>query len=152
MNLSMKKIFGIGLLALALGFGFTACSDEDEPAAPTTAACEASAGVYSGTWTRIQGTDTVYAQGSLTLEATENANVTTVTASCPEISVDCSSVANITHAVPGFIFDNAVASNGFETTFSGRINGEGVATIAFSKTVKEGRKSYTYFYSFAGTK
>jgi hypothetical protein len=156
MNLSMKKIFGIALLALALGFGFTSCSDDDEPTAPSTAACEASAGVYSGTWTRIQGTDTIAESGTLTFAATESANVTNVTATCAAIDVDYTSAANITYAIgdtgTGYIFTNGVSDNGFGTTFSGRITPEGKATIAYSKTVKVGRKSYTYNYTFEGTK
>lgn len=151
----MKKIFGIALLALSLGFGFTSCDDDDEPSAPSTPACEAAAGVYSGTWTRVLSGDTVTEKGTLTFEATDS-TATVVTAKCDALSVDYSSAANITYAITnegtGFIFTNGVTSNGFGATFSGRISPAGVATISYTKTVKEGRKSYTYKYSFEGNK
>jgi hypothetical protein len=155
MNLSMKKIFGIALLALSLGFGFTSCSDDDEPSAPSTPACEAAAGVYSGTWSRTLNGETTSAEGTLTFEATDSA-ATVISAKCDEIAVDYSSTANITYAITnegtGFIFTNGVASNGFGATFSGRISAAGKANISFTKTVKEGRKNYTYTYSFEGNK
>jgi hypothetical protein len=156
MNLSMKKIFGIALLALALGFGFTSCSDDDEPAVPSTDPAEASAGVYTGTWTRVQGTETVVEPGTLTFAAADSKNVTNVTATCAAIDVDYTSAANITYAIgnagTGYIFTNGTTDNGFGTYFSGRISPEGKATIAYSKTVKVGRKNYTYNYTFEGTK
>lgn len=153
----MKTIFKTMLLALAVSFTFAACSDDEDgvtnPGTPSNPEIE-SAGVYSGTWSRSligSADEPKAAEGTLTLAAGENAYITNVTAVCAELNVDYTSIANIT---PAFAFYNNVATsaeNGFGVTFNGKADGM-TATISFTKTVKEGRKTYNYKYSFEGTK
>lgn len=153
----MKNILKTMLLAFAVCLTFTACSDDEDgvanPGTPVHPEIE-SAGEYAGTWTRsLMGStdEPVTADGTLTFTATENAYVTSVTALCADLSVDYSSIANIT---PAFAFYNNVntdPANTFGVKFSGTATGT-TATILFVKTVKEGRKTYNYRYEFAGTK
>lgn len=144
-------------LAFAACLTFTACSDDEDgvanPGTPTHPETE-TAGVYTGTWSRsLLGSEDapVTEAGTLTFEASDGAYVTKVTASCTPLKVDYSALANIT---PSYSYYNNVATsetNGFGVTFSGSIK-DGVATISFTKTVKEGRKTYNYNYTFEGRK
>lgn len=153
----MKTILKTMLLALAVSFTFAACTDDEDgvtnPGTPSNPEIE-SAGVYAGTWSRslIGSTDAPKtADGTLKLEATDNAYVTNVTAVCTDLNVNYASIANIT---PSFAFYNNVATssgNGFGVTFSGKADGVS-ATLVFTKTVKEGRKTYNYKYVFEGQK
>lgn len=153
----MKNLLKTMFLAFAAYLVFTACSDDEDgvtnPGTPIHPEVEV-AGIYSGTWSRslIGSTDEpTTAAGTLTFEASENAYVTKVSATCTTLGIDYSALANIT---PTYNFYNNVAAsttNGFGVTFSGAIK-ESVATISFTKTVKEGRKTYNYTYSFEGKK
>lgn len=154
------------------GLCFTACSDDDDEERTYSTTPEiASAGVYEGTWTKIQdGGDTTYAKGTLKFEPytvvttdTETGETSTVaqpyatmvTAACNDngISIDKASVANITYAGDDYRYNNMRgASNGFGANFSGTITAGGVATVSYSLTEKSGRKTYVFYYSFEGTK
>lgn len=148
----MKKTGYFLLLALFLAFGFVSCSDDDQnDLVYTTSAEKASAGTYPGTWTRVLDGDTVTYQGSVTLAATDSINCTDVTFTCPEASINATSVANVWHSGSGYQFVNQLTTNGLGTAFSGRINGEGTLITAFTLTKKVGRKSYTYNFSFEGS-
>lgn len=153
----MKNILKYMFLAFTACLVFTACNDDEDgvtnPGAPTNPEIE-TAGVYSGTWSRalLGSTDEpTTATGTLTFEAAEVAYLTNVTADCAALSVNYSSVANIT---PNYAFYNnigASATNGFGVAFSGDIKNN-VATISFTKTVREGHKKYNYNYTFEGSK
>ena len=43
-------------------------------------------------------------------------------------------------------------TNGFGTKFNGKINADGSATVAFTLVERQGRKTYTYNYTFEGKK
>lgn len=150
----MKKLLSGIFFLMSLGLCLTACSDdeEDNNAYSTTCPEIETAGTYTGTWTREEdGGGTTTATGTLTFEAGES-YVTTVTAKCDDINVDYQSVANIVFAGNRYAYSNMRANNGFGAVFSGEITTDNVASISFTLTVKEGRKSYVYYYSFEGTK
>jgi hypothetical protein len=62
------------------------------------------------------------------------------------------STANLVQAGQyGFVLANVSSENGFATSFRGRVQ-DGQFTLNFNKTVRVGRKSYTYAFIFVGTK
>ena len=148
------------LFLLATGMGFTSCSDDDEDItiSHSTTPEIASAGTYSGTWTKEKvGGETTTASGTLVLAATDAEGksekyITYVTVSSAELKLEKSSNANISYANDFYWFSNMNTTNGFGTKFSGKINADGSATISFSLTEKQGRKTYVFNYSFAGKK
>ena len=148
------------LFLLATGMGFTSCSDDDEDItiSHSTTPEIASAGTYSGTWTKEQvGGETTTAPGTLVLAATDAEGksekyITYVTVSSAELKLEKSSNANISYANDFYWFSNMNTTNGFGTKFSGKINADGSATVAFTLVERSGRKTYTYNYTFEGKK
>ena len=148
------------LFLLATGMGFTSCSDDDEDItiSHSTTPEIASAGTYSGTWTKEQvGGETTTAPGTLVLAATDAEGksekyITYVTVSSAELKLEKSSNANISYANDFYSFSNMNTTNGFGTKFSGKINADGSATIAFTLVERVGRKTYTFNYTFEGKK
>lgn len=148
------------LFLLATGMGFTSCSDDDEDItiSHSTTPEIASAGTYSGTWTKEQvGGETTTAPGTLVLAATDAEGksekyITYVTVSSAELKLEKSSNANISYANDFYWFSNMNTTNGFGTKFSGKINADGSATVSFTLVERSGRKTYTYNYTFEGKK
>ena len=154
----MKKYLYSIFAILTISSIFVACSkDESDPSYDHSMnAATASAGTYSGTWSRLQeGTESVTASGNMTLAAGSNANTTNATFTCADFNLGMTSPANIAWANDGFVFNQNVindnAANELGTIFAGRII-NGKITVKFSRTTKEGRKTTTYFYSFEGAK
>lgn len=147
---------------MTLGLTFTACSsdDDDDVIVRETTAEKASAGTYTGTWTRVKASDSSSESydGTVTLEATENVGVTSITFACPSAPLTATSaytataVANVWYSNNGFQFTNNVATNGLGTAFVGRISDEGVLTTTFTVNLREGRSTTTYYYSFEGVR
>ena len=156
----MKKIICGMLFRLATGMGFTSCSDDDEDItiSHSTTPEIASAGTYSGTWTKEQvGGETSTAPGTLVLAATDAEGksekyITYVTVSSAELKLEKSSNANISYANDFYWFSNMNVTNGFGTKFNGKVNADGSATVAFTLVERQGRKTYTYNYTFEGKK
>lgn len=156
----MKKIICGMLFLLATGMGFTSCSDDDEDItiSHSTTPEIASAGTYSGTWTKEKvGGETTTASGTLVLAATDAEGksekyITYVTVSSAELKLEKSSNANISYANDFYWFSNMNTTNGFGTKFSGKINADGSATVSFTLVERSGRKTYTYNYTFEGKK
>ena len=156
----MKKIICGMLFLLATGMGFTSCSDDDEDItiSHSTTPEIASAGTYSGTWTKEQvGGETTTAPGTLVLAATDAEGksekyITYVTVSSAELKLEKSSNANISYANDFYWFSNMNTTNGFGTKFNGKINADGSATVAFTLVERQGRKTYTFNYTFEGKK
>ena len=148
------------LFLLATGMGFTSCSDDDEDItiSHSTTPEIASAGTYSGTWTKEQvGGETTTPPGTLVLAATDAEGksekyITYVTVSSAELKLEKSSNANISYANDFYWFSNMNTTNGFGTKFNGKINADGSATVAFTLVERQGRKTYTYNYTFEGKK
>ena len=152
----MKKYIFSAIAALALSCAFVACGDDnDDPSINyDKTAAQGSAGTYSGTWTRTGDDGSETYSGSVTLEAGSGANVTNVTFSCPETSLDATSIANVWHANYGYQFLNQTASaaNGLGTSFAGRIDENGNMSTSFTINQRVGRKNYEFKYEFIGKK
>jgi hypothetical protein len=156
----MKKYIFSAIAALALSCTFVACGDDNNDPSINydKTAAQGSAGTYSGTWTRTSNTGgpTLIEdyEGSVTLTASNGANATSVTFSCPDASLDATSVANVWHSNYGYQFFNQTVSdaNGLEAAFSGRIDEAGNMNVAFTKSQKVGRKNYDFIYEFRGKK
>lgn len=152
----MKKYIFSAIAALALSCAFVACGDDnDDPSINyDKTAAQGSAGTYSGTWTRTGDDGSETYSGSVTLEAGSGANVTNVTFSCPETSLDATSIANVWHANYGYQFFNQTASsaNGLGVAFAGRIDDAGNIAASFTISQKVGRKNYEFKYEFIGKK
>lgn len=139
---------------LTMGLTFTACGDDDDDNVITheTTPEISSAGTYSGTWTKEQvGGDTKTASGTLVLTAGEK-YTTNVKVESVELGLNKESIANISYAGNDYFFSNMNAANGFGVKFNGSILADNSATIFFTVTEREGRKTYTYNYSFSGKK
>lgn len=150
----MKKLLSSLFLMLAMGLTFTACGDDDDDNIITheTTPEISSAGTYSGTWTKEQvGGDTSTASGTLVLSAGSK-YITNVKVESADLGLSKESVANISYAGNDYFFSNMNTSNGFGVKFSGCILADNSATISFTMVEKEGRKTYTYNYSFEGKK
>ena len=154
----MKKYLYSIFAILTISCTFVACSDdESDPSYDHSVnAATASAGTYSGIWSRWQeGTESETASGTITLAAGSNANTTNMTFTSTDVALGMTSPANIAWANDGFIFNQNVTNmndaNELGTIFAGRIN-NGKISVSFSRSTKEGRKTITYFYSFEGTK
>lgn len=149
----MKNIIKIISLFL-ICIGFASCNNEvgyPDPGPAGNPEKEA-AGTYTGTWTRELDGNVVEAQGTITLTPSDKAYITNVAVSCPDFGVELSGVANIVNNSSGYVFANQESKeNGFGTVFEGRIT-NGVATMKFTLTQKEGRKQYLYNYKFTGDK
>lgn len=152
----MKKIFKCLFLAAAMTLSLASCGDEAEipSTGPVAHPQEETVGTYTGTWSRQElGQETIVtAPGSAVFSSTEANYVTNIVIKCDELSIDLESVANISVGGPGYMFHNTLATNGFGAIFSGTVSKAGEVTLSFKKTVKEGRKSYTYTYTFNGSK
>lgn len=160
----MKKIICGLLFILSCGLFMAACSDDDKNEATHATLPEvASAGTYTGTWTRAQITtdglvNPETTPGTLTFAVPESKDSTTykyvtkISAEAAAFNFSKSSLANIAWKGESFVFSNQVASNGFGVVFSGAISEAGKATISFTISQKSGRKTFNYQYSFEGTK
>lgn len=160
----MKALYKSLLFSIAMVFAFTSCDNKDElpDPGPLDNAEKLVAGTYVGEWTReIVGTETVETgNGTITFSVdTENygnnVSVMTLTTDGIDIGIEdpMTSVCNITRLSSGdFTYWNQTATNPFGTTFYGKVSADGIATMNYTKTVREGRKEVTSIYSFLGKK
>jgi len=151
----MKRFIYSVIAVLALGCTFVACGDDnDDPSIDfTTTAEQGSAGTYSGEWTRISSEGTDVYSGTVTLAAA-GTNATNVTFSCPDASIEATSIANVWHANYGYQFFNQTVSdaNKLGVAFSGRIDEAGNIDASFTLSQRVGRKNYEFKYEFRGKK
>lgn len=157
----MKKILYFCLVACLAVWGFAACEPEQlVDNTPVTGHPEQdAAGVYVGTWTRILDADTTYAEGTITLTADTAYVVNVSVADASGVNLTAmSSRANIAQeSYHGTVFTNlAGTANGFGVSFRGRTytnaDGQPEMMLAFVKSVKVGRKNYSYNFQFVGIK
>lgn len=153
----MKNIVKGLILAATLVFSLSSCREDAEiPDRGSIAHPQDDVqGTYTGTWTRQEyGTDNVStANGTAVFTPSDSNYVTDITISCAEMSIDFTSVANITPGGEGYMFHNPVATNGFGAIFQGTIKKSDMSVwLSFKKTVREGRKTYTYIYDFNGVR
>lgn len=149
----MKKLLSGLFLMFAMGLTFTACSDDDDDVITHETTPEvATAGTYSGTWTKEKvGGETTTGSGTLVLSAASQ-YVTNVKVESAELGLSKESVANIAWAGNDCFFSNMDVKNGFGVKFSGSILADNTAKIAFTVVEREGRKTYTFNYTFEGNK
>lgn len=159
----MKALYKSFFFCVALVLGMTSCNkDELPPSGPLDNAEKLVAGTYVGEWTReTVGTNTVEkGTGTITFSVDSenygnNVSVMTLTSDGLDIGIDDpkTSVCNITLLSSGeFTYWNYTSTNPFGTTFYGKVSTEGVATMNYTKIVKEGRRETEYNYSFSGIK
>lgn len=144
-------------LASVLAFFLSACEKDAELpySGPVTHPQEEVKGTYSGDWSRqeVGKEDILYAKGTVTFSPAEDNYIAYVGVMCSDFNLDMTSIANIAPGAQGYIFYNTSSTNGFETIFSGDIKKIDMSVdLSFKKTVKEGRKSYTYLYTFHGVR
>ena len=151
----MKRFIYSVIAMLALSCTFVACGDDnDDPSIDfTSSAEEGSAGTYTGEWTRISSEGTDVYSGTITLTAA-GTNATNVTFSCPDASINASSIANVWHANYGYQFFNQTTgdANKLGVAFSGRIDESGNLDASFTLSQRVGRKNYEFKYEFRGKK
>ena len=103
----MKSIIKGLFMTLLMCVCLTSCRDDAElpDRGPIVQAGTETAGVYTGTWTRLNTTTDVtdVVSGTMTLKAGENPYYTEITLSAPEISLDKTAMANITPGGKGYI-------------------------------------------------
>ena len=158
----MKALYKSIFFSVALAFGMASCDkDELPPTGPLDNAEKLVAGTYVGEWMReTVGTDEVIkGAGSITFSVdpsySNNVSKMTLDASGIDLGIEepMTSVCNITLLSSGeFTYWNQTASNPFGAIFYGKVSTDGVATMSFTKFLKEGRKEVEYNYSFSGKK
>ena len=159
----MKTLYSSLFLSVTLAFGMMSCDkDELPPTGPQVNAEILVAGTYVGEWTReVDGTNEVTTGSRSIIFSVDsekygnNVSVITLTTDGIDIGIDDpkKSVCNITILSSGeFTYWNQTSSNPFGTSFYGKVSTDGVATLNYTKTVREGRKEVTSIYSFTGRK
>lgn len=155
----MKKYINL-IFALFL-MVCTACQDDAEipSAGDPVNVVEEAKGTYTGTWTvtDIEGNVVGEYPGTLTVStyapAPEEYYVCTLTLTCDGYDeINGTGAANILKQSRAYRFYNETETNGLGSTFTGTITFDGVCTMSYSKTVTEGRKKTTYFFTFNGDK
>ena len=152
----MKKIIFSLAAMLALSCSFISCgNDDDNDITFSTTPEKAAAGTYTGNWTITSDAETVEGSGTITIAPTStpyNADITIEGSfSTTALNVNATSIANITHANYGFVFNNN-SINPLGASFTGKIDENGTIGVNFQKEVKVGRKQYKYNYVFWGKK
>lgn len=125
-----------------------------DPGTPTNPE-KAIEGVYSGVLTRTVRTTgaSESADAVLTIVPTDERYVANITISCPDFDVNLSSVANVLPTQSDYSYFNNLAGNTLGTLFTGTVSKEVKdATLGYSLTIREGRKTTTYDFLFEGTK
>lgn len=151
----MKNIIKGMFLASVLALFLSACEKDAELpySGPVTHPQEEVKGTYSGQWSReeVGKGEVLNNAGTVTFTPTDQNYVANIEVKCAEFNLDMTSITNIAPGAQGYIFYNTSSSNGFETIFSGDVKKADMSVnLSFKKTVKEGRKSYTYLYTFSG--
>lgn len=154
----MKKILYVILGLALMGGSFASCSDDDNDgsvALPSNPAKDI-AGTYSGTWTRVAVSDGTTVTGSGTVVLTDSTNYVgrVEVSACSEVGLTAmSSVMNVQwNASNTYRFFNYITSNGLGMTFAGSVANATTMEWQFTKTVRSGRKTADYNYTFNGTK
>lgn len=157
----MKTFYKSVFFCLFLLLGLTACDkDEIPPTGPQYDAEKFIAGAYPGEWTRtnLSTQEVESSTGSLTFTADEalgnNVTVMSIVSDGLDLGIGVSEVAlNVTKLSSGeLVFWTIVESSPFGEYFNGRVSPEGVVTMSYVKTVKQGRKEYEFQYTFTGKK
>ncbi len=142
------------LIAFSLAaITFMACSSSDDGAQVfTTPAQQDAQGTYTGIYVRVQNgtTDTLIAEGTLTLTATDTLNRARLTFSSSEMAELAGIAAipaNVSHANEGFVFYNTSTDN----SVVGSVAPDRTMAVRFSKSIRiSARRTVRYNYDFRG--
>lgn len=155
----MKKFIYSMIAMLALGLGFTACSDsDDDPEYGYITTPEIAAeGVYSGIFTRIQtNSDTAQpesGEGIVTVIANDSlTNIATIVVDCEALGLtkDKNFVAvNMTYANDKINFFNQSGGNTMKY-LTGQITNDGLLSLTFNIDIRTGRNTKPYKFTFEG--
>lgn len=162
----MNKIFKGLLLMATLVLTLSSCRDEaDIPDHGAAINPEKEIeGTYTGTWTKTQRGSTAeptVVDGTLTFTATEEAYIANVKIACAGDELGFTNTAsftcdesrtNVVKQSSQYMFYNTLDTSGIGTKFNGTVSFGGEATMKFSKSIKSGRKTYTYDFVFNGVK
>ena len=151
----MKKNLYILMALMAVVFGFTACSDDDEATGTQNPETEV-AGTYTGSWhqvltnssNEVQGEE--FADGTVVLAPNRQWVVdVTLNVAVPVITTEMKDVANCSgNSESGYamVNYNGATLGNYSCTVK-----DGAMTLIFVNTVKVGRKTYTATNTFTGT-
>lgn len=152
----MKSIIKGLFMTIMMCVFLTSCRDDAEfpDSGPVMNPEIETAGVYTGTWTRVNTTtnEEEVVPGTMTLKAGNSAYVTEITIQSTDLNLDLTAMANITPGGKGYMYQNTMTDNPFGNRFSGNITKDFQIDIFFKVTITEGRKKTTYEYSFVGKK
>lgn len=153
----MKKILYAVLMLFTATALVTSCNDDDDSQRYSQTSAADAEGTYVGelsfSYTDPTSGNEVSGTESATLVVTmkENyvVNVELITSSDSK-----SAVANISTSSAGYPFANKStdSSNGFNTTFAGLVDNDGIATINYTLESRVGRKQVLADYEFVGKK
>ncbi len=152
----MKKHYILfSVIAALLALTLSCSDDEDGNTVFNQTPEEGAAGVYSGTFQRVQVgaavPDTTYSEGTMTVTAKES-YVAEVAYSCEEFKINHKSIANISHCNNGYVFSNNLSTNTLGAPFLGNIYEDGAAESHLTLKIREGRNTKTYNIVFRGNK
>lgn len=141
--------------ALCIGMMLVSCDkDEDNIITFNSTPEKELQGIFTGIYVRVQNgtTDTLRAEGTMTLTATDTLYMTKITFDSNEMTELAGIVAipaNISHADRGYMFYNKSGDN----TLTGRVSDGHTVQLRFSKLIRiSARKSIRYNYLFTGRK
>lgn len=150
----MKKNLYILMVLMAVAFGFTACSDDEEEVGTQNPETEV-AGTYTGSWHQVLANssgevqDEKDANGTVVLSANRQWVVdVTLNVADPVITAETKDVANCSgNSESGYMMTNSqgAALGNFSCTVK-----DGAMTLIYITTVKDGRKTYTATNTFTG--
>lgn len=151
----MKKILYSLLAVLAVTFALVSCGDDDNSGSKhATPPEETFAGTYEGTWTKYDSNGTTVLaegqEGTFTIDEGDVDYSAKLTFSDKDdSSVDASDVVvNIAWNGDNAKFYTTVTS----LPVNGEVTSAGLLIAKFSKTIKSGKKTNTYFFAFKGHK
>lgn len=156
----MKKLIYSMIAMLAMGLGFTACSDDDGDDADysyVTTPEIAAEGTYTGMFTRIQ-TNSSTAQpesgeGIVAVIANDTlTNIATVVVDCEALGLtgDKNFVAvNMTYANDKINFFNQSGEIAMKYV-TGHITNDGLLSLTFDISIRSGRSTKPYRFTFEG--
>lgn len=151
----MKK--GLYLLAAIVAMGMVACTTQEEIRQYEHTAAQDAVGIYEGVWTSVSslsGNVTEY-KGEIEFQVFKDslANQCFVYVRSDSANWNLRGLTNISHAGDDIVFNNdKPAANGIGAQFYGRLRADGSASMSFSSTGREGRKTVIFSNSFVGKK
>lgn len=165
----MKKVIYSLMAIFALSLAFVSCSDDTiDHGTHVKDPQSVAKGTYKGTLTiykaSLEDTIPVVKENSIVaVEESENHYSVKMTMTSGQADADGSYIANISWANSDMKFSGVIPSNttdkesiGFGSSAVVVVNGEisaaGNLIMSYSKTVKVGRSSNTYFYKYVGKK